>query len=165
MIDTLAYDPTFWSGVAFVLFVLLVRKPVGRLLAEARDKRSAQIREELEEALRLKEEAQAVLLAYQKKQRECLQEAEAIVTNTREDAKRMADQAEKELQDVLEKRKKLAIEKIAQAEKQAVQDVQNHMVDIAAAAARALIVQQTAEKESSKELVAFAINEIEQKLH
>ncbi len=165
MIDTLIYDPTFWVALAFVGFVLLVRKPVGHKIAEALDKRSAKIKTELEEAVRLREEAQAVLLAYQKKQRECLQEAEEILRRTEEDAKRMAEQAEAELRTSLEKRKNLAVEKILQAEKQALQDVQNHAVDIAVAAARTIIARQMASGESSAEIIEFATDEIERKLH
>lgn len=162
--EALIHDPTFWVAVAFVGFILLVRKPVGKAVSGALDKRSAQIRDELDEAVRLREEAQLMLLAYQKKQREYLQEAEEILSQTREDAERMMQQAEADLQDSLEKRKRLGMEKIAQAERQAVQDVQNHMVDIAAAAARTIIERQIVAG-SDNDLVTSAISEIERKLH
>ncbi len=87
-------SPEFWVAVSFVAFVALVSKPLAGAIAKALDARSAQIAGELAEAHRLREEAQALLLAYQKKQRESLAEAEAMLAQTREDAKRMGELAE-----------------------------------------------------------------------
>ena len=156
--------PTFWVAVSFGVFLLLVSRPLGKFLAKALDARSAQIASELAEARRLREEAQAVLLVYRKKQEESLLEAQAMLDKAREDAARMADQAEAELKILLEKRMKLASDRIAQSENQALQEVRNHVVDIAIAAARTLI-QEHLSRSGGKELIQQAAAELERKLH
>ena len=162
--DVLLHNPTTWVGLAFLIFVALAAKPVGRALATMLDKRSERIKRELEEAVRLREEAQALLAEYQKKQQECMQEAERIIEGTKQDAKRMAQQAEEALKASLEKRLVLANEKIAQSEHKTLQDVQEHLVDIATSAART-IVQEHVASGGGDELVRLATADIERKLH
>jgi F-type H+-transporting ATPase subunit b len=157
-------DPSFWVTVSFIIFILLAARPVSRKIATALDARSEQIRRELDEAVRLREEAQAILASYQKKQRESMAEAERILQQTREDAQAMAEKAEADLKSSIEKRKKLAMEKIEQAEKQAMQAVQSHVVDIAVSAARAVISEQMASGKTD-DLMKLATSNIERKLH
>ncbi len=163
--DTFFTNPAFWVGVSFFLFVALIARPVGKALAAALDSRSVRIETELDEAVRLREEAQAVLSAYQKKQRECLAEAENILIAAKADAERMASEAERSLQEALEKRKRLSLEKIAQAESKALQELQDHAVDIAVAAARTLLEQYLSKDDSSDEIIALATKDLERKIH
>jgi len=160
----LLQDPAFWVLVSFVVFFVLVGKPVWKGLTGALDSRSAQIRAELDQAIILREEAQAILATYQKKERESLEEAERIVAQTKADADAMATRAEEELRVSLEKRKALAMNKIAQAEAKALQAVQENVVDIAIAAARSVVIAQLGAGESD-ELLALATADIERKIH
>jgi F-type H+-transporting ATPase subunit b len=157
-------DPRFWVAVAFAVFVLLAFKPLGRALTRMLDARSAQIASELAEARRLREEAQATLQMYRQKQQESLQEAENLLARAKEDAARMGLEAEAELKTAMDKRMKLATDRIAQSEAKALQDVQNHVVDIAIAAARTLI-QEHLGRSGGKDLIKQAANELERKLH
>ena len=156
-------DPGIWVLVAFILFVGLAWRPLSRMVVQALDARSQQIRDELDEAVRLREEAQSILASYEKKQRESMAEAERIVEQTKADAKQLAENAEKELYATLEKRKKLAMNKIAQAETQAIQAVQQHVVDIAVSAAKVVIREEMDNQDS--ELIKLALSDVEQKLH
>jgi F-type H+-transporting ATPase subunit b len=156
--------PQFWSSASFIVFLFLIFRPVGRYINKALDTRSGQIAEELATARRLREEAQELLSVYQKKQQESLQEAQAMLVQTKQDAAKMALQAEEDLKVALDKRLKLSVEKIAQAETKALQDVQNHVVDIAIAAARA-ILQEHLIRGGNQELVKQAAAELERKLH
>ncbi len=72
-------DPTFWVLVSFVIFVALVWKPGSKAVAQMLDDRAEKIRSDLEKAAKLREEAQALFAEYQKKQRDALKDAEAIV--------------------------------------------------------------------------------------
>lgn len=157
-------DPKFWTAAAFFLFVALASKPIGRALAKMLDTRSAQIASELAEAKKLREEAQATLNLYRQKQQESLKEAENLLTKAKEDAIRMSAQAEVELKAAMDKRMKLAADRIAQSEAKALADVQNNVVDMAIAAARSLI-QKHLEREGGKELIKQAASELERKLH
>lgn len=160
----LTEDPAFWLAIAFVLFVVLVGRKILPLIGQALDKRSAEIEQELNEAQRLREEAQSTLLAYQKRQREILQEAEDLLVNAKREAEAMREEAEQALKLVVERRIASANEKIARAEEQAVQLVKDNMVDIAITAAQSLIVRQVQEH-GDEEQVALAISDIERVLH
>lgn len=158
------FEPEFWVLVAFAGFLLLAARPVCRMIAKALDARSAAIADELAQARRLREEAQAVLASFQKKQRESLQEAEIILNAAKKEAELLYTQAETQLKTTLEKRKKLALEKIAQAEHKALQDVQSHVVDIAVSVARTIITEHLM-RTGNEEVVKQAAAELERKLH
>lgn len=133
-------DPAFWVGIAFVMFVgLLIWKKVPKLITDALDKRADGIRTQLEEARALREEAQALLAEYQRKQRDAEQEAEKIVERAREEAERISADAKAALEASIERRTQLAQDKIAQAEAAAVKEVQAVAVDVATSTARKLI--------------------------
>ncbi len=74
--DALLHDTSFWVGVAFVIFVVLAWRPLSRTLVTALDERAETIRNNIDEATRLREEAQALLASYKRKQRNAAQEAE-----------------------------------------------------------------------------------------
>ncbi len=155
------HDPSFWVAIAFLIFVVLAWKPLGKFLATSLDARAENIAKELREAVALREEAQSLLAEYQRKQRDNLDEAKRIIEQTKADAQAMAENAEQELRDTLEKRKELAMEKIAQAEVTAIRMVQQNVVDIAISASRSMI------EDSAKgdDLIDIALDDIDQKLH
>lgn len=157
-------DPKFWVALSFVTFIALMAKPVGRFIASALDGRGARIRAELEEATRLRVEAQELVSAYQKKQRESMEEAEQIVSAAREQALRMGREAESALKATIEARTKAATDKIAQAEAQALKDVQAHVVDVAVAAARTLLIEKAGSL-GAGDAVAQAVADLDRKLH
>ncbi len=154
-------DATFWAFVGFVLFLaLIVYLKVPGKLAEGLDNRGNKIRSELEEARRLREEAQALLAEYQRKQRE----AEDIISQAQREAKAMAVEAGKKLEAYVVRRQKQAEEKIAQAESQAIQDVRSRSVDVAIQAAQMMM----AEKVSGKladDLIGKSIKDVASKLN
>ena len=130
----------FWVAVAFVVFLaILVYYKVPTLIAKALDDRAEAIRKELDEARRLREEAQSLLADYQKKHRNVGQEAEAIVDLARREAEAFAHETRASLKDTLERRTKLAEDKIARAEAQAVDEVRASAIDVAVAAAEKIL--------------------------
>src|SRR4051812_22689145 len=102
------------------IFAALVWKPMSRAITTALDERAARIRGELDEARRLREEAERLLADYQRKEREATADAQAIVAHAREDAERIAVQSARDLDQALRRRQLLAEERIAQAESKAV---------------------------------------------
>lgn len=134
------HAPEFWVLISFSLFVLLlVYKGVPGLLGKALDDRAAAFRSELDEARRLREEAQALLADYQKKSREAEEEAKAIVEQAKREAEFIASETKKSLAEQLERRTKAAEEKIARAEAQALSEVRSSAVDMAITAAERLL--------------------------
>jgi F-type H+-transporting ATPase subunit b len=134
-------EPEAWVLVTWTIVVLLVARPVYRGLTAALDGRRDKIRNRLDEAERLRTEAQEMLATCQRKQREALQEAEAIITHAKAEALRLSEQAARDLAELLKRREQQAVERIAQAEAEALREVRNTAVDIAIAATRRLITE------------------------
>jgi F-type H+-transporting ATPase subunit b len=135
-------DPSFWVGLAFVIVVGFLAKPIMRSVSASLDGRADKIRTQIEEARKLREEAQALLADYQRKQRDALSEAESIVAQAKEEATRLRAQAQTDLEQSIERRKTQALDRIAQSEAQAIASVRNTAVDVAMAAAEKLITDQ-----------------------
>jgi F-type H+-transporting ATPase subunit b len=133
-------DPEFWVLLSAVIFVVAVWKPAKRAVLGALDARATRIAAELEEAHRLREEAERLLAEYQQKQRDALSEAQAIVAHAKEEAERIAAQSARDLEQALQRRRRLAEERIEQAEAKAVSEIRSAAVDVAIAAARQVIV-------------------------
>ncbi len=133
-------DPGFWVGVSFVLFVLLmVYFKVPAIVTKALDERTERIRKELDDAQKLREEAQALLAGYQRKRTEAEKEADDIIAQARSEAESYAEETRKKLAESLERRTGLAEQKIAQAEADAMNEIRSAAADLAIAAARQII--------------------------
>jgi len=137
-------DATFWVALAFIVFVALAYKKVSVLATTALDQRGARIRAELDEAQRLREDAQAVLAECQKRQIEAEDEAEKILAYAREEAERVRQRADEDVQLAVKRREAQAIDRIAQAEAQAVTDIRNLATDLAISASRRLFEERLA---------------------
>src|SRR5690606_5484889 len=137
---------------------------VPAMVTAALDKRAADIARELDEARRLREEAQALLASYQRKQAEAMQEADAIVTQAKAEAERLAAETRANMPAQVERRTQLAQDKIAQAETQAVQEVRAGAAEVAAGAAQRLIAEKGAAAKDAA-IVERSIAELASKLH
>ena len=158
-------DAEFWVAVAFVLFmVVLGYFGVHRTIIDTLDKRRARIKAELDEARRLREEAEKLLADYQRKQDEAQQEAEAIVAGAMAEAERMAADADAKLVDFVARRTKMAETKIAQAEEQALADVRSAAAEAAVTAAERILAQ-AAHGKVAESLIAQGIEDVKKKFN
>jgi F-type H+-transporting ATPase subunit b len=157
-------NAAFWVGTAFFLVVALAFRPVGAALGAALDARAAKIKDRLDEAARLRDEAQEMLATYQRKQRDAMKEAEEIIAHAKSEAERLSKQAALDLEEQVKRREKQAMERIAQAEAQAVKEVQNLAVDVAMSAAQQVLAQ-CVSIDQANGLVDAAIQELPRKLH
>ncbi|TJU93384.1 MAG: F0F1 ATP synthase subunit B [Mesorhizobium sp.] len=131
---------TLWATIALVIFLAIaVYIKVPRLIAKALDARAMRISSELDEARKLREEAQQLLRQYQRKRKEAEQEAADIVAAAKREADLLAAEAHKKTEDYVTRRTALAEQKIGQAERDAISEVRASAVDIAVEAARALL--------------------------
>ncbi|OAN48203.1 F0F1 ATP synthase subunit B [Paramagnetospirillum marisnigri] len=154
----------FWVDVAFLLVVALAWKPVSRAIAAGLDARAAKIKSRLDEAHKLREEAQEMLATYQRKQRDAMKEAEEIIAHAKAEAERLAQQAAKDLDAAIKRREQMAMDRIAQAEAQATREVQNLAVDVAIGAAQKVIGESLSPAQTTA-LVDKAITGLSGKLH
>lgn len=133
-------DPVFWVMIAFVGFIaLLIYYRVPGAVGKALDNRATAIRADLDEARRLRDEAQALLADYQRKSREAEQETKTILDQAKREGEALAAETRKNLQESVERRTKLAEEKIERAEAQALSDVRTAAVESAIAAAEKIL--------------------------
>jgi F-type H+-transporting ATPase subunit b len=162
---TLISTPEFWIAVGFVavvgiLFYYGIPPMIGRML----DARSVAIKAELDEARRLREEAAKLLGDYQLKAAAAEAEAESIVAEAKAESDRFATEQRQHLRTQIERRTKLAQDKIAQAEAQAMNDIRAMAADIATAAAEKLIAARLDEKRAAG-LVEKSIQDLPGKLN
>jgi F-type H+-transporting ATPase subunit b len=159
------HNPEYWVLAAFLIFVGLIwRAGVPAQIGKALDSRADTIRMELDEARRLREEAQALLADYQKKQRHAEGEAKSIIETARREAETLAADTRKQLAEQVERRTRMAEEKISRAEAQAISEVRASAVDMALAAAQQILAGKTAGATGTG-LIDDAIRDLKTKLN
>jgi F-type H+-transporting ATPase subunit b len=159
------WEAEFWVAVGFFLFIgVLVYYGVPKMMLDALDKRAARIKAELDEARRLREEAEALLAEYRRKRQAADAEAEEIIAGARAEAERVAAEAKTRTEEFVARRSRVAEAKIAQAETQALADVRAAAAEAAVAAAEK-ILSQTAQGEVADRLVAQGIRDVKAKLN
>ena len=161
--DALINDPTFWVAIAFVLFVIAVFKPIRGAMLGGLDAKIAEIRQEVEEAEKLREAAQSLLANYQRQQRQALQDAENIVIRARQEAERHRAEGEEAMKEMVRRQEEQARDKIAQAEAAAIQEVRAMSVELAMKAAEKLLTDRLTGAEGVR-LIDQSIEEIPGKL-
>lgn len=134
-------DPKFWVAVSFVIFIALVGKLAWTKVTEMLDGRSARIKAELEEASRLRAEAEAMMVAARKEREQAIQEAAAMLARAKVEAERVAAAAMAEAEASARRRERMAMDRIAAAEASAVTEVRNAAAEIATTAVREIIAQ------------------------
>ncbi|QWW68545.1 F0F1 ATP synthase subunit B [Rhizobium sp. WYJ-E13] len=160
-----AFDATFFAFVGLVLFLaLIVYLKVPGMMAKSLDDRADQIRNELAEAKRLREEAQHLLAEYQRKRKEAEAEAAHIVAAAEREAEMLTAEAKKRTEEFVANRTALSEQKIKQAEADAMKAVRSAAVDLAIAAAEAVIGKQADGKVQS-ELFGRAVGEVKTRLN
>ena len=158
-------EPEFWVAVAFFIFVgILIYVGVPKILINSLDERGKRVQAELDEARRLKEEAQKLLAEYQAKQRQADEEAAAIVAGAKAEAERFAAEAKAKMEEFVARRSKMAETKIAQAEAQAVADVRAAAAEAAVTAAEKILTDSVKGKVAD-DLIARGIGDVKSKLN
>lgn len=159
------YEAEFWVAIAFVVLMAIFWKlGVHKTALKALDDRSDRIKSELDEAKRLRDEAQTLLADAERRRREAEREAEDIISGARGDAERVAAEARVKAEDFLARRTRMAETKIAQAEQQAVADVRAAAADAAVAAAEK-ILSDSVKGQIADDLVGRGIGELKAKLN
>jgi len=158
-------EPELWVAVGFAIFVgILVYVGVPKMLTKALDDRGNRVQAELDEARRLKEDAQNLLAEYQGKQRQAETEAAGIIEGARAEAERIAAEAKTKMEEFVARRTKMAETKIAQAEAQAVADVRAAAAEAAVSAAEKILTD-TVKGKVADDLIARGIGDVKAKLN
>lgn len=132
-------EPPNWVAIAYVVFFLLAGRRLWAVIAKLLDDRAAAVRAELDEAKRLREEAEALLRDATARREAALAEAGALLKGAQAEAARLAAAAEAEAKAAAERRERMAIDRIAAAEKAAVDEVRLAAADVASIATERVI--------------------------
>jgi len=135
------HDPEIWVLVSFVIFFVLFGGRLWKAVAGQLDGRAEAIRAELAEAQRLREEAEAMLAEAEQARIAALAEAGEVLARSREEAARLTAAAMAEAEASARRRERLALERIAAAEKAAVTEVRHTAADVATRAAELVLAQ------------------------
>lgn len=136
------HSPEIWIMVAFFLFIGVALKWIVPPIVRGLDARSQMIREQLEQATKLRAEAASLLSGYQAQQEQKMREAEAILDAARRDAAQLREQAAIDLKQNLERRVQIAEEKITRAEAEAIAALRRRMIEQASAIVHSTLVAQ-----------------------
>lgn len=161
----LGLDSYGWVALSFVIFVaLLLWLKVPKAIAGALDGRTARIKGELDEARRLREDAERLLAEYKGKQAQAAKDAEAILAAARTEASVIVADAQRQAEASVARRARMAEDKIAAAERSAEADLRARAATLATEAAKRLIAEQSDAKTQTK-LTDQAIAELDGRLH
>ncbi len=162
--DAMLSNPSFWVGVSFFVFLAIAYKPAKAAMLSSLDSKIEEIKNQVEEAAKLRDEAQSLLAEYERKQQQSAQHAEEMLAAAKHDADEMKKRAQADLKDALKRQEALAMERIELAEERAVQEVRTAVTEMAIAATAKLIAER-AEGDAGDALVEKSIGELGDKLH
>ncbi len=155
----------FVVTIGFLVFIgVLLYYKVPTLILGMLDKRAEGIRSELDEAKALREEAQALLASYERRQREVQEQSDRIIAHAKEEAVLAGEQAKADLEKSIARRLAAAEDQIASAQASAVKEVRDRAIAVAINAARDVVAKQMTAKDAAK-TIDDAIAEVGQKLH
>ncbi len=158
-------DPTFWVLISFTFFIVgLVFLKLPAMIARVLDERSEGIASQVDEARKLREEAQTLLASYERQQRDAIGEAQEILDHAKVEAERATADAKVALEETIARREAMAQDKITRAEAAAVKEVRDVAVEVAVAAAR-ILVAENLHAEQADALVDKSIAELGQHLN
>ncbi len=159
------FDAPFWALLSLIIFLgILVYLKVPGVITGALDKRGEGIRKDLDDARRLRGEAEALLAEYRKKAEEAEAEASAIIDQARREADALSVEAKQRMEEYVASRTRLAEQKIAQAEAQALQEVRALSADVAIAAAEKILADRV-KGGAGEALIARSIEDVKSKLN
>ena len=159
------FEAEDWVAVAFVILMgVFAYFGAHKTILKALDHRRDRIKDEIDDARRLKEEAAKLVAEYRARRESAEREAQDIVTNAKAEAERIASEAKAKMEDFVARRTKSAESKIAMAEAQALADVRAAAAEAAVSAA-GKIMAQTVKGSVADDLVTQGIADVRQKLN
>ena len=159
------YNSTLVVAIAlFLFFALLAYLGVHKVIGGKLDERAQGIRDELDEARRLREEAQELFAEFERKQKEVEGQAAEIVEHAKAEAEAAAVRAKEDIANSIERRLRAADDQIALAESNAVKEVKDKAVSVAIAAAQEVLTSNLG-GDKAEGLIENAIKDVGSRLH
>lgn len=144
------HSQVFWVAVSFAVLMLVMAKHVLPMVNATLDARAIRIKDDLDTAARLKEEAEQALVAYEKQIKAARQEAANLLANARVEAEQLAAQRLKQLDEDLARKQKNAEQHIEQMQTKALQEIREQVADLTLMAVEKILRQQVDAKAAGK---------------
>ncbi len=157
------HEPEFWLAVALIVLIVALWKPASRGILGALDARSARIRQELDDAKRLHEEAKALVAKYQRQLHEGEELAAEILERAEADSTRLEAKMREDFETTVKRRTQQAMDRIAQEEQRALMEVRARAADLAVRTTRKLLVEHVGPQQAQR-LIGTAIEDVSRKL-
>ncbi len=162
--SSITEDANFWILIAFVTFIGVFGRKAWSAITKALDGRRDKIQADLDEAQRLREEAQGVLAQYERKRREAEAEALQMVEHAKVEAERHANDAKRALEETMRRREEAAMQRIQQAETDALREVREAAASLAVEAT-AQLIRENLDEARADAMIERSIREMSEKLH
>jgi len=153
-------DPASWVLVAFIIFVILALvAKAPSMIAKILDSEIERIKNELNDARKLKEDANSLLADYERKVQNAQKEIEKILDQAKTTAKNHDESARKKVEEYIKRAEQQSIEKITQTEKMALSRVNQEIVSNSIEVAEK-IVSENITQDNSKKLFSQSVQQI-----
>lgn len=161
----LGLDTTGWVAVSTLIFVgILLYMKVPAAIAKALDSRIDGIKAQLDQAAKLRAEAEALKAEYEAKLAEAERNASDIFAAAKAEAENMLAAARQDVEALTERRRLAAENKIAVAERTAIEEIRDAAIRAGSAAAQQLISEKLSD-EKRKQIVDTSIGDLDRRLH
>lgn len=161
----LGLDTTGWVAVSTVIFVgILLYMKVPAMIGKALDSYTNGIKAQLDQAAKLRAEAEALKAEYQTKLAEAERNASEIFAAAKAEAENMLAVARQDVEALTERRRQAAENKIAVAERTAIEEIRDAAIRAGSAAAQQLIAEKLSD-EKRKQIVDTSIGDLGRRLH
>ena len=152
-------DSSFWYFIAFVIFTSLAFRPAARAISAVLDDRSRRIGAELEEAQRLRRDAEQALNDCKRRHEDAVRESQEIVQRAHDEALRIQARGTEDLRELVERKGKQAHETIKRLEQAALIEMRDKTIDIALTTTKNMLGRALDEDAGSR-LIDQAIREL-----
>lgn len=135
------HEPRFWTSLAFVLFFVIFGRKIWGVISSKLDERADNVRKNLDEATRLRREAEQMLEDSNREREQALIEAQQLIAASKAEAQALTEQAERDAAEMIARHEKIARERIEAAEQTALRDIREQAAALALTAARDVIAE------------------------
>ena len=152
-------DPTFWVGIAFCITVLSLIKLAGKTIGGVLQARSDKIASRLEEAAKLRVEAEALLAEYTVRHERIEQTTQDSLKEAEKNALQLKENIRKEFEEKLKHREETAYQRLDQAAEEASEEVRNLAIAIAMQAVEKILSEKLSGKDG-QQMIENAIDSL-----
>jgi F-type H+-transporting ATPase subunit b len=154
------YQPASWVFIAFIIFIsIAIYLKVPNMVTKLLDEQISKIKNDLDDARKLKEDANSLLAEYERKIESANKEAENIINQAKNNAKSYEENSNKKVEEFILRSEKQSIEKIQQAQKSAIKKINEEIVNKSLEVAEKIISKNMNDQNNNK-LFENSINQI-----